>query len=281
MVFVSATEECAYVEGTVTCLLGDLAAGHSGSVVIVVDAAKGGAIANRPTVTADQADPNPANNSPSEDTADVSPAADLIVSAVRSPEVVLAGDQVTYEITVSNNGPADATGVTIIDTLPRDASFVSANEECSHVDGAVTCLLGDLGVGQSASGVIVVNAAEAGTITNRVSVTADQADPNSANNSSTDTAAVSPAATAPTAPTATPTVAPSPTPAVIPVTPAATPVAVPPAPGGGLSIGTIIGIIAGVVIATGTVGWVIIAAYRRKRRTRDNENSLTGDGPEA
>ena len=48
---------------------------------------------------------------------------------------VTPGDQITYTLTISNNGDADADSpVTVTDTLPSQADFVSSNP-----DAAFTC----------------------------------------------------------------------------------------------------------------------------------------------
>jgi uncharacterized repeat protein (TIGR01451 family) len=60
----------------------------------------------------------------------------------------------TYTLTVTNNGPSDATLVEVIDTLPDEVAFVSGTAtqgSVSHSAGVVTATLGDLAVGDSAT----------------------------------------------------------------------------------------------------------------------------------
>ena len=52
--------------------------------------------------------------------------ADLQVLKTDSPDPVLVGNNVLYTVTVENNGPDDATGVILTDTLPADVTFVSS-----------------------------------------------------------------------------------------------------------------------------------------------------------
>jgi uncharacterized repeat protein (TIGR01451 family) len=56
----------------------------------------------------------------------LAPSADLSVSQVANPSPVVEGNQLTYTITVKNNGPDNATGVTLTDMLPTGASYVSS-----------------------------------------------------------------------------------------------------------------------------------------------------------
>ncbi len=49
--------------------------------------------------------------------------ADLVVTKTDSADPVIEGSQFTYTINVHNNGPFDATGVTVTDTLPMVESF--------------------------------------------------------------------------------------------------------------------------------------------------------------
>src|SRR5206468_9717651 len=54
-------------------------------------------------------------------------AADVSVSATASPNPALAGTNVTFTATVQNLGPSTATNVTLTDTVPAGASFVSVS----------------------------------------------------------------------------------------------------------------------------------------------------------
>ena len=54
------------------------------------------------------------------------PPADLALTKAASPDPVLAGNKLTYTLTITNSGPSAATGVTLIDTLPAGVTFVSS-----------------------------------------------------------------------------------------------------------------------------------------------------------
>ncbi len=113
--------------------------------------------------------------------------ANLSITKTDSPDPVLMGQNLTYTITVTNNGPAAATGVTVTDTLPAGVSYVSASGTgwtCNQSSGVVTCTRSSLANGASATITIVVTANTAGTITNTASVTGNQSDPNTSNNTS-------------------------------------------------------------------------------------------------
>jgi uncharacterized repeat protein (TIGR01451 family) len=121
--------------------------------------------------------------------------ADLSISKSDSPDPVLAGQTLTYTVTVNNAGPDMAQNVVVMDTLPSGVTFVSATPDqgsCSEGGGVITCNLGNIANGASANVVIVVtvDAGTSGTITNSVSVVSGTADPNSSNNTVTETTTV-------------------------------------------------------------------------------------------
>ncbi len=72
---------------------------------------------------------------------------DLAISQSLSTTDVKAGSEVSYALTISNNGGFDATEGFLTDLLPEGASFVSASVSqgsCSHANGIVSCELGTL-----------------------------------------------------------------------------------------------------------------------------------------
>jgi uncharacterized repeat protein (TIGR01451 family) len=94
------------------------------------------------------------------------------------------GQNLTYTVTVRNNGPADAPGVTLADILPTTANFVSATSSQGTCTGTATvnCQLGSLANQTSATVTIVVVPTLAGSISNMVTVGGSVNDPNQANN---------------------------------------------------------------------------------------------------
>ena len=124
------------------------------------------------------------------------PEADLSLSKVAPPGPVLAGNDLTYTITVTNNGPDDATSVTVTDNLPPELTFGSCNATgggaCGGSDNSRTVTFASLPVGASETITITANVAAAapdGSISNTALVTGATSDPNSDNDS--DTVAVS------------------------------------------------------------------------------------------
>ena len=111
--------------------------------------------------------------------------ADLSIAMTDSPDPVQVGNNLTYALTVVNNGPATATGVTLTDTLPTGVTFgsvTSTQGSCSKSNSTITCTLGILTSGGKATVTIVVIPTTAGTITNTASVSGIEPDSNTANN---------------------------------------------------------------------------------------------------
>ncbi len=118
---------------------------------------------------------------------------DLAITKTDSPDPVTVGSNLTYTITVTNNGPFDATGVTMTDPLPAEVTFVFATPSqgtCSESAGTVTCVLGSLANGTNSTVEIVATPTVPGTITDTATVAGDQFDPDPANNTATETTTV-------------------------------------------------------------------------------------------
>jgi uncharacterized repeat protein (TIGR01451 family) len=141
----------------VTCLVGNLAANDGApggpdeaKIQIQVTApnpATDTRVLNQAEVKAENDEPfaNTGNNRDFEETVVLAPRADLTIDKTDLPDPVSSGGAVTYTITAVNIGPQQADDVTITDTLPVSATFVSASAECGPpVAGVVTCALGTL-----------------------------------------------------------------------------------------------------------------------------------------
>jgi len=108
--------------------------------------------------------------------------ADLAVTADAAPATAVIGALVSLFVSVSNNGPADATGVALTQTIPAGLAFVSAPAGCAFSAGAVTCAVGALARGARADYAIVVSGASAGSHASTSSVSSALPDPAAGNN---------------------------------------------------------------------------------------------------
>ena len=114
----------------------------------------------------------------------VTTSTDLSVSKTDSSDPVGTGSLLTYTLTATNQGPSNATGVVIQDTLPGGVTLFSSSPSCS-LDGPLFCNLGNLNAGQSkqVTVTVTVDAPPGTTLTNTASVSGAQDDPVAGNNS--------------------------------------------------------------------------------------------------
>jgi uncharacterized repeat protein (TIGR01451 family) len=182
--------------GTVTCDAGTLPAGQGTSYLVAVTASNvepGTILTNQAGVSSSTGDPNVANNQDSEETTvelQVGPSTDVGITKSAAPAAVLAGEQVTYTLTVYNNGPQIATEVTVFDLVPFGTTLISAavdnpdyaDEYCS---AGGSCYLGTVYVGTVATVQLVLQVDPdylGSSLSNTARVSADQPDNNPSNN---------------------------------------------------------------------------------------------------
>ena len=189
--------------GTVTCSipsLGVTSAAFSVTVAVNAGLTSGTTLSNTATVTTATADANPANNSATETTG-VLTSADLVLSKTDTPDPVSAGSNLSYQITMTNNGPSVAADATFSDTLPAGTTFVSLSTtgpwSCTTpavgASGTVTCTNAGFGVTVDFFTIVVQvdpNVASGTTLSNTATLASSTPDPNGANNSATATTTV-------------------------------------------------------------------------------------------
>ncbi len=109
--------------------------------------------------------------------------ADLALAA-SGPSSGRLGQTITDTFTISNNGPAQATEVMFTDTLPAGTSYAGASASQGSCMGTttVTCSLGVLNAGASATVTVMLTPSQAGSVSNTASVSGAQPDPDPANN---------------------------------------------------------------------------------------------------
>jgi uncharacterized repeat protein (TIGR01451 family) len=185
---------CSIASQTVTCTRSDvLAPGASYppiTIMVLVALTAPPTVTNTATV-AGGGETNAANDTATDVANVVPPAdADLAITKTASPNPVMQSSMLTYTLGVTNNGPAIATNVTVTDTLPSQVSFVSAASSqgtCSQASGTVTCSLGTMTSGATATVTVAVTAITLSQAVNTATVTATQIDPITSNNTATTT----------------------------------------------------------------------------------------------
>jgi uncharacterized repeat protein (TIGR01451 family) len=153
---------------------GDIAPGATATCTVTAWTTTVGTLTQTMTVDSNATDPDTSNNTATASTT-VNPAANLGIAMTDTPDPVLQGQTVSYDITVTNNGPSTATGVVVTGSLP-------------------SCSLGDIVPGATASCTQTATATTAGTLTQTMTVSGNETDPNGTNNSVSVSTTVNPVA---------------------------------------------------------------------------------------
>ncbi|MHB8736720.1 MAG: DUF4214 domain-containing protein, partial [Terriglobales bacterium] len=190
--------------GNVTFTNPTLANGANATFTMTVQVspttAAGSTISDTASVTASTNDPTPANDSATQTvsvTSASTASADLAVTQTAAPSPVAPGANLTYTITVTNNGPNGANSVNLSMTTPANTTFQSATTPTGWTattptaggTGSIAFANPTLANGASATFMVVVQvattAASGSAISNTATVANSTNDPITANNSST------------------------------------------------------------------------------------------------
>jgi uncharacterized repeat protein (TIGR01451 family) len=190
--------------GMVSCAAGSYPSGGTDSYDLVLNVntnfPDGGTLTNTATTSTDSFDSNTSNNSASS-SATVTGLADMSVTKA-GPGTATAGNNISYSITVTNNGPG-AASAQLTDSLPSGTTFVSLAQNngpaaiCSSPsfgsNGTVTCNWTTLASGASANFTLVIKTAGSavGSVINTANVSTTASDTNGGNNASPSTTTLS------------------------------------------------------------------------------------------
>ena len=168
--------------------IGDLLNGDSATLHITATVNASGDYTNVAQVAAaneQDADSTPGNNDPTEDDQDSVqptpiPIIDLELAKTVDNPAPNVGDNITFAITVTNQGPSDATGVTVTDSLPDGYTYVSDDGGGSYDSGTGAWTIDALGAGETVVLHITARVEVSGDYENWAEVTAaDQKDADS------------------------------------------------------------------------------------------------------
>jgi uncharacterized repeat protein (TIGR01451 family) len=124
---------------------------------------------------------------------------DVSITKSDTPDPVTVGNQLTYILTISNNGPDTATNVVVTDTLPSSFEFVSATPSSGGIcatpgvgelGGTVSCTFPSLSPNSTATVTIVVIPTQTETVINTATVISDTTDPDESNNTDSESTEV-------------------------------------------------------------------------------------------
>ena len=169
--------------------LGSLAVGASARVSLTVSpsAAVAGLITNSVSVSSPENDLNLLNNAAAIITAVTLPSADLAVSQAASSNPIITTSNVTFTVSITNNGPDTALESVVTDVLPVGLTVTSISgsqgSSWENTGTSIVWTLGSLASGATATLTIEGNAADQGLLTNLVSAATVSIDAAQANNS--------------------------------------------------------------------------------------------------
>jgi uncharacterized repeat protein (TIGR01451 family) len=200
--------------GTVTCTAATFQDQAETSFTLAVRTSPGapsGSISNTATITSSTPDPNTSDNSSTATTGIVAgstASADLSIDSMSGSSAVSAGATISFQVSIANRGPSTAHHVQLIDAVPANATFAAVSVAdplgvftCATpavgTSGSITCSAPTLDARISSDQTTflftfrVNNGVPAGTtLTNTATLSGDENDPLTSNNSASRSANV-------------------------------------------------------------------------------------------
>ena len=201
LTFVSATpSQGTYSSVSGLWTVGAMATGSTATLQIVALRAASSLLVNTAAITfSDHPDPDPGDNTAVASLSPVGGAvADLEISKVVDKPTASPGEQVTFTVTLANDGPDPATVVAVADPLPPSFTFISATPSQGTYDSATGLWsVGSLATGATATLAIVGQVTGSGVLTNTATATGAEADPDPSDNTASATVTIATAVATP------------------------------------------------------------------------------------
>jgi uncharacterized repeat protein (TIGR01451 family) len=185
--------------GMINCSMGSMAVGSAVFTLNVNGPVAPATVSNTASVSSSSTDNTPGNNNSTANT-NVIFTADLSINKTATATAA-QGTNVTYNISLMNNGPNPATAVSLTDALPANTTFVSTAQNtgpafsCTNpsvgTNGTITCTNASMASGATATFTITATvsaSAPLGTLNNTANATTTSTDPTTPNSSTAGTA---------------------------------------------------------------------------------------------
>ena len=164
------------------------------TAVCDIDPAATGTLSNTATVSGSVTDPNGSNNTATDNDTALSPEADLSVTKDDGVTSAVPGESVTYTIVAANAGPSDDPSVSLTDPFPAVLTCSYTSAASGGATGNTALGSGDLAetlslpVGSSVTYTLDcdIDPAASGILENTASISSASVDPDTGNNSATD-----------------------------------------------------------------------------------------------
>ncbi len=186
--YVSITTSRGSCAGTapIVCSIDTMAVGEIVSLTLTLNASTIGSYVSSASVSAAEPDTNPLNDTTDEQTT-AKQAADLSITKAGTPNPVRLNESITFTLTVNNGGPASSVMTNVIDTLPGNVALVSVtpSQGTCTAGSPISCALGTVAGGGSATVAIVAQATAVGATSNTASVSGSEPDVVPGNNTAT------------------------------------------------------------------------------------------------